>query len=365
MIKNPTILSIDTSCDETSASVTKGLVVLSNIVWSQSSIHAKFGGVVPSVARRQHERKITWVVEKAVKSSGVKFEKLEAVAVTVGPGLAIALGVGINFAIKLSQKYKLPLIAVNHLEAHVLSAFAQANKNKNSSTNAFAVDELCKQKKLSFGIVVSGGNTLFCFIKSVGEYQILGATIDDALGESLDKSARVLGLGYPGGAVLEKFAKKGNAKKYPLPLPLLGRENEGLYSYSGIKTAFNRLVTSLTLKNDLKKQEIYDLAASYQKIAFDHFFRVTEKTITKYKTSNTSYLLIGGGVAANVDFRKRVRVLCKKHSLVPLFPFSKKLYGDNAAMIGVVAYFKYLKKQFTGSSDIDRKPDLKLGGKSV
>jgi len=180
------------------------------------------------------------------------------------------------------------------------------------------------------------------------------------LGESLDKSARLLGFGYPGGAVLEKFAKKGNPNKYHLPLPLLGREDEGIYSYSGIKTAFNRLVTSLTERKILTRQQINDLASTYQKVAFDHFFRISKKTIIKNLSNETSYLLAGGGVAANVDFRKRVRTMCKKLKVVPVFSYNKKLYGDNAAMVGISAYFKFLKKEFSNPENIDRLPNLKI-----
>ena len=376
---NPIILSVDTSCDETSVSVTNGLTVLSNVVWSQSKVHAKFGGVVPNEARREHENKIHWVYKRALFYAKIQEKELDAVSVTVGPGLAIALGVGINFAKDLAGKYSKPLIAVNHLEGHLLSPLARAKnfqfpisnfqfKNKREETFSYQPPTSNNQPLTfpAFGIVVSGGNTLLVLIEKIGKYKILAQTIDDALGESLDKSARLLGLGYPGGAILEIFARKGNSKKYPLPLPMLGRENEGFYSYSGIKTAFSRMVNKLlTGCEQLDKQQIYDLAASYQHTAFEHFIRVTRKTISAtipiYNIQNTTYLFVGGGVAANANFRRRIRMMCKQLGITPLFPYAKKLYGDNAAMIGAAAYFKYLKKDFIDPKKIDRIPDLKIG----
>lgn len=354
--KDAVILSVDTSCDETSAAVTKGLKVLSNIIWSQANIHAKFGGVVPSEAKRQHERKIFWVVERAVNTANIKYRNFDAFSVTVGPGLAIALGVGINFAKQLYEKYHKPLISVNHLEGHILSSLA---KKKNSLEKTS--EENINKYFPAYGIVVSGGNTILLLIENIGKYKTLALTIDDALGESLDKSARFLGLGYPGGSILEKFARHGNPKKYHFTIPLLGRENEGHYSYSGIKTAFIRQVKDLMLKNKiLSKDQVCDLAASYQHTAFEHFFRVTDKTLISTITPDIKHLFIGGGVAANVDFRKRTRGLCKKYNLTPLFPYSKKLYGDNAAMIGVAAYFKYLKEDFSDPTTLDRLPNMKI-----
>jgi len=354
--KFPIILSIDTSCDETSVSVTGGLKILSNVVWSQSKIHAKFGGVVPAEARRQHEMKLNWVVQKSISLSKINIKNLDAVAVTVGPGLAIALGVGINYAKALAVKLHVPLIAVNHLEGHILSPLTTTQNSK------IKIQKSKLLKFPAFGIVVSGGNTLLVYSEKIGLYKILAQTIDDALGESLDKSARLLGLGYPGGALLEKFAKSGYSEKYPFPLPMLGRENNGQYSYSGIKAAFSRLYNGLSENDKITKQVVYDLAASYQKVAFDHFFRVTSKILTNNLQPTTRNLLVGGGVAANVDFRKRVRRMCKKLNLAPLFPYSKRLYGDNAAMIGVAAYFKYLKKDFADPEKIDRLPNLKING---
>lgn len=348
------ILAIDTSCDETAAAVTENFNVLSNIIWSQASLHAKFGGVVPSLAQRQHEERIGWVVDQALKKSKCKPIDLDFVAVTVGPGLAIALGVGINKAKELSDKYKLPIIPVNHIEAHLLSPLARANTQIQSR----------KSKKNyefpSYGLVVSGGNTLFVRAVKIGKYEILAQTVDDALGEALDKGARILGLGYPGGPILEKFAEEGKNNSYPLPIPMLGQEKKMIFSYSGLKTALYRLVEQENATG-LNKEKITNLAATYQNVAFEHIVRVMGYYF-KRSGSEFGNLLVGGGVAANVEFRKKIRNLCRKYNLAPLFPYSKKLYTDNAAMIGVCAYLKMKndKKANTIWEMVERKPDLKL-----
>lgn len=322
------ILAIDTSCDETAAAVTEGTKILSNVIWSQASLHAKFGGVLPSLAQRAHEEHIDWVVKKALGK-----HKVEAVAVTAGPGLAIALGVGINYGKNLG----LPMLSVNHLEGHILSPLA--NKSE-------LPDFPC------LGLTVSGGNTQLILIKQIGDYQILAQTTDDALGEALDKAARMLGLGYPGGALLEKLARLGNHKRYPLPLPMAGREDRGEFSYSGLKAAFWRLTENKTFD----QQEICDLAASFQNRAFEHLIRVTGESVRAGKYNSISNLLVGGGVAANVELRKRLRRLGKK----VWFPYSKKLYGDNAAMIGVAAGFKAERGEFSEPDKIDRLPRWKI-----
>ena len=338
------ILSIDTSCDETAAAVTEGTKILSNIIWSQASAHAKFGGVMPSLAQRMHEERIDFVVEKALSTSHQSLvTNIDAIAVTVGPGLSIALGVGVNKAKELAIKYKKKLIAVNHLEGHILSPLAN---------NEYPVSGI---KYPAIGLVVSGGNTILVKINKIGSYETLAQTTDDALGEALDKAARMLGLGYPGGAVLERMSRLGDVKKYKLPVPILGQESRKIFTYSGLKTAMSRLVES---EKPLTKEKIYNLAASFQTVAFTHLIRVSSYIIENcdLKIGN---LLVGGGVAANVDVRKRLREMGKKYGIRVLFPYSNKLTGDNAAMIGVVAYFKFQRKEFVDPSKIDRDPNLK------
>jgi N6-L-threonylcarbamoyladenine synthase len=333
------ILAIDTSCDETAAAVVENTKILSNIIWSQASAHAKFGGVMPSLARRMHEERIDWVINKAIKKSGIKIKNIDAIAVTVGPGLSIALGVGIQKAKELAQKYNKRLVAVNHLEGHLLSSLA------GSEISNFIFPGL--------GLVISGGNTVLVKINKIGSYETLAQTTDDALGEALDKGARMLGLGYPGGAILEKMAKFGDKSKFTLPVPIAGQEKRQMFTYSGLKTAMMREVGRV---GNLSRQNICDLSASYQNVAFKHIERVLDYMLKTYNFRDT-ILLVGGGVSANTEIRKRLRNICKIYKVKTVFPHSKKLYGDNAAMIGVAAY---LNQNFTTPEEIDRKPNLKL-----
>lgn len=353
------ILAIDTSCDETAVAITENTKIVSNIVWSQASLHSSFGGVMPSLAQRQHQERIDWVVNKAVKQSGVSIEKVDAIAVTIGNGLGIALGVGINKAKELAIKYKKPLIPASHTEAHLLSAFASANKKQKSSDPEITFP--------TYGLVLSGGTTVLVLIKDVGKYEILAETSDDALGEALDKGARLLGLGYPGGAILERLARSGDSKKHKLPLPLQNDKTKNRFSYSGLKTAFVRMFESI---EDPNKQEIANLAATFQSVAFDHVEKVLEYQI---KTNNLKprSLLFGGGVANNIEIKKRLRKLLKKYNIKLHVPYTKKLNGDNAGMIGVCAYLKNknftndeLIKNYSGIDNInsaDRNPRLSIG----
>ena len=272
------ILAIDTSCDETAAAVTEDVKVLSNIIWSQASAHAKFGGVMPSLAQRMHEERIDWVIERALKSSKTKIEDVYAIAVTIGPGLSIALGVGVNRAKEIAKKYNKKLIAVNHLEGHVLSPLAN---NQPLITNI---------KYPALGLVVSGKNTILVKIDQIGKYETLATTVDDALGEALDKAARMLGLGYPGGYIIEKFSRLGDPKKYHLPIPLSGQEARQIFSYSGIKTSMMRLVEK---QKPLTKEKIYNLAAAFQDIAFEHLIRVVKLLFEIPNTNSMISLLVG------------------------------------------------------------------------
>ncbi|MEK7472440.1 MAG: tRNA (adenosine(37)-N6)-threonylcarbamoyltransferase complex transferase subunit TsaD [Patescibacteria group bacterium] len=344
------ILAIDTSCDETAVAINSNIQILSSAVWSQSTLHASFGGVLPSLAQRQHQARIDWIVNKALVNCKLKIENCDCIAVTIGPGLAIALEVGINKAKELAVKYKKPLIPVNHVEAHLLSPLAVPRSR---------ILDLRSMKFPCFGLILSGGTTVLCLVKAIGDYEILAETADDALGEALDKAARLVGLGYPGGAILEKFAKTGDPKKYRLPLPLQNDVIKNRFSYSGLKTAFVRLFE--TIKKPTK-QDIADLAASFQSTAFDHILKVLEFQIinSSFLTHN---LLFGGGVANNIELKKRLRKLCKKYGIKLLVPYTKKLNGDNAAMIGVCAYLKYKNsnlKDFFDYNSVDRNPKLKI-----
>src|SRR3990167_542614 len=339
------ILSIDTSCDETAAAVTEGKKVLSNIIWSQASLHAKFGGVYPSLAKRMHKERIGWVIEKAIKNSKVKIKNIDSIAVTVGPGLAIALEVGIKKALEFAEAYNKPLIPINHVEGHILSVLAHSRNLKSQISNL-------KFPALAF--VASGGTTQLILVYKIGDYKILAQTSDDSLGEALDKAARMLGLGYPGGAILEKMAKKGNSQTYPLPIPMLGQEDKFVFSYSGLKTAFYKLVEK---ELPLTPEKIYNLAAVFQNKAFLNVERLLIRVLDEYPTQD---FLFGGGVSANSELRKRVRKICRQRNVGMHLPYSKRLCGDNAAMIGVAAGFKAARREFTDPDKIDRLPRWKV-----
>lgn len=338
------ILAIDTSCDETAVAIVENIQVVSSSIWSQSALHASFGGVLPSLAQRQHQARIDFVIQKALGTKYKDFKDIDAIAVTVGPGLAIALEVGINKAKELAIKYKKPLIPVNHVEGHLLSPL---------------VNLKTKIKFPSLGLVLSGGTTVLCLVKGIGDYEILAETADDALGEALDKAARLLGLGYPGGAILEKFAKTGDPKKFRLPLPLQNDVIKNRFSYSGLKTAFVRLFDDIDKPN---KQDIADLAASFQSRAFDHVEKVLDFQIRNSKFKIQS-LLAGGGVINNIELKSRLRKMSKKYDIRVFVPYSKKLNGDNAAMIGVCAYLRNEGKDLSKFFDydlVDRNPKLKI-----
>jgi N6-L-threonylcarbamoyladenine synthase len=355
------ILSIDTACDETSAAVTEKETVLSNIVWSQASLHAKWGGILPSLAQREHKERIDWVINKAINNSQFTINNLDAIAVTAGPCLAIAGEVGIAKAKEIAVRFHKPLITINHVEGHILSPLAIPKSLKFHTA---------KPSFPAYGLVISGGNTQLIYIKKIGDYNILAETHDDALGESLDKAARMLGLGYPGGAILEKFAhlaarharkaylrRQGNPNSYSLPIPMLGKESLGFFSYSGVKTAMWKLIEKIKKeKGGLNASDIENLAASFQNIAFEHLTRVISKTI-RNKEINIKHLLVGGGVSANVEVRRRLRKMAESFNMQVWFPYSKKLCGDNAAMIGVAAYFKANRDEFVKDiSKVEREP---------
>ena len=347
MNKSPIILGIETSCDETSVSIIQdnesGIPkILSNIVSSQFDIHKEFGGVVPELAARSHVEKINLIAKKALEESGISLDKVSAVAVTSGPGLIICLSVGLNFAKSLASSLKVPFIGVNHLEGHALSPRLQTNINYPYLL-----------------LLISGGHSQFLSVNGLGSYTRLGTTIDDALGEAFDKTAKLLGIEFPGGPKLEGYAKQGDADKFKLPKPIINKGGCNL-SFAGLKTAILRI--SSTLKS---KQEKYDLAASFQKtieeilevktqIAFDEFKKTNKK---KNKT-----FVIAGGVAANKGIRKKLIKVCKKNDFRPIFP-EPKLCGDNAAMIALVGLEKYKIKKFD-NLDLPASPRLPLDEKA-
>lgn len=320
------ILAIDTSADETSVAITHKQRVLSTVVFSQIAIHKPYGGVFPSLAKREHYSKIAPAIEITMKKAHMRFTDIKAIAVTFGPGLPPALEVGVSTAKLLALLYKKPLIPVDHIEGHIYSPFVQ-NKNGNP----------CEKFLFPFlSFVISGGHTQLVLVKNHIQYQILGSTLDDAAGEALDKAGRMLGLGYPAGAAIERLALTGNAQKYILPIPM--KKLPGYdFSYSGIKTAFKHLVYSMNEKE--RATCIHDLAASFQNAVFESLMLKLERVL-KTET-DIPLVVLGGGVSANKTLKKQFRTLVHSYKRKPLTVPYPYLSGDNAAMIGVAAWFKY------------------------
>ncbi len=362
------ILAIDTSCDETAAAITDDRQMLSNVIYAQVLLHKKWGGVVPSIAKRAHEERIDWVVEETFRRVGNRhaysLQNIDAIAVTQGPGLAVALEVGIKKAKELARQYNKKLIAVNHLEGHIYSAFVQNSQGNPKRDFKFPY----------LALIISGGHTEFVVFKNHLKYQIIGETLDDAAGEALDKAAKLLGLGYPGGPVLERLAKEvGNEDFHNLPRPML-KSKDLNFSFSGLKTSFyyflknndcvsrlRRDQTGSPIRSGMTKESKFNLrqlASSFQEAVFDTIIKKTEKAI---KSTSINQLIVVGGVVANMRLRKLMRDLVKKYQGEVLFPPYKYLTGDNAAMIGVVAGFKAEKDLFVKNIDkLDRVPRWSL-----
>lgn len=355
LINTPIILGIDTSCDETSAGVTLGRNVLSNVVSSQINLHKIWGGVVPDIARRAHQEKIDSVIEKSLQLASknlkrsINFKDIDAVAVTYGPGLAIALEVGIEKAKVISRDFSKPLIAVNHLEGHLLSPLANNSLGKKGL-------RLNKNDFPAMGLIISGKHTEIVIVYGVGKYKIVGETLDDAIGEAFDKVGRMLDLGYPAGPVVTEFAKKGDPEKFPLPIPMRNKKDSMDFSFSGLKTAvYYKLKKELT---SLSQQDVFDMCASFEKSAILHLQDKLELAIQKY---NPKLILIGGGVGSSAKVRQAIRKTTSNFDLRAHFPYSKKLYMDNGAMIALVASTMYPNKKFvTNPEMLDRLPRANL-----
>ena len=330
MSKKPLILGIESSCDETAASlVTENHegkpVVLSNIVSSQIEIHKEYGGVVPELAARSHVEKIDWIVKKAINESKKKIDEVDAVASTAGPGLVVCLSVGLSFGKALAKSLGKPFIAVNHLEGHALSP-------KISSQLDYPY----------LLLLISGGHSQFLNVINFEKYKRLGTTIDDALGEAFDKTAKLLGIEFPGGPKIEILAQKGNPNKFDLPKPILNKGGCNL-SFAGLKTAVLKI--SKNIKNE---QDKFDLAASFQKTIEQILYKKTKIAFDEYeKHSNLKkkVLVVAGGVAANKNIRSMLKNLCSNEDYECVFP-PIELCGDNAAMIALVGLEKYKLKKF-------------------
>lgn len=336
--KDILILAIESSCDETAASVVKnGRTILSNVISSQIELHKLYGGVVPEIASRKHIEKINQVIEEALTQAGVTLDDLDAVGVTYGPGLVGALLVGVAEAKAISYAKKLPLVGVHHIEGHV-------------SANYIEHPEL---EPPFMCLIVSGGHTHLVIVKDYGEFEILGRTRDDAAGEAFDKVARAIDLGYPGGPKIDRLSKEGNPEAIVFPKAKL--ENGPYdFSFSGVKSAVLNHINRCGMRGESICEA--DIAASFQKAVVD---TLTEKAVKAAKEYKIEKLAIAGGVASNGSLRHAMKAACEKEGLEFYYP-SPIYCTDNAAMIGVAAYYEYLKGTRHGL-DLNAVPNLKLG----
>lgn len=324
------ILGIESSCDDTSCAVIKNELLLSNVTANQS-IHQQYGGVIPELASRDHQKNIVPVVDAALKKAGVTLSQLSAIAVTRGPGLSGSLLVGLSFAKSLSLALHIPLVEVNHMQGHILAHFVKEEEDTVASpTFPF----LC--------LTVSGGHTQIVKITNHLQFELLAETEDDAVGEAFDKAAKILGLPYPGGPLIDKYAKLGDAKKYKFPMPQLKNNN---YSFSGVKTAFLYFIQEQTKQNtNFIEDNINDICASYQA----HLIKYLLKNLLAVsKETGIKQIAIAGGVSANSGLRSELELLGKKHqwqTYIPKFEYCT----DNAAMIAITGYYKFLNKEFCG-----------------
>jgi N6-L-threonylcarbamoyladenine synthase len=336
------ILAIETSCDDTCAAVLVDDRVISNVISSQTDLHKEWGGVVPDIAKRAHQARIMPVIETALKRAGVKMEEIEVIAVTKGPGLAIALSIGVNTAKELAIKYNKKLVAVNHIEGHLLSNLV--NNKIGKPNNKIVFPALC--------MTVSGGHTKLVLMKAIGDYEVVGETLDDAAGEALDKAAKLLGLGYPGGPVIERLAKKGKTDFIPMPKPLADKKILD-YSFSGLKTSFYYKIKDWP-KEEINKN-LENLAATFQEAVMDTLLRKFQLAIEKYQPKT---LMASGGVLANMYLRKKLRKLAKSFDKTILMPPKKWLNTDNASMIGRVGWEMAKREEWSDSLTLDRDPRL-------
>ncbi|MBD3280342.1 tRNA (adenosine(37)-N6)-threonylcarbamoyltransferase complex transferase subunit TsaD [Candidatus Dojkabacteria bacterium] len=386
-----TILAIDTSCDDTSVAVVEKNKVLSNVISSQVEEHKEWGGVVPGLAKKLHEERIDEVVEMALEKAGKTRRDIEAIAVTQGPGLAIALEVGIRKAKNLAVELNIPFIPVDHMEGHLFSSI-------------IGLEGMDEVKKLSgkfpaLGILVSGGHTELIKVDGIGlpagqtgEYELLGETLDDAIGEAFDKVAKMLGLGYPGGPVVAELAENGKRGEFDFPVSMKNSGDLNL-SYSGLKTAVLYKIRELQgesrvqdrtnqaswekgIKPDLKesseaegldKKTISDICASFQFAAIETLMNKVRQAVKLY---NFKTILLGGGVAQNKLLQNELKKLADKEKMELLIPDEGKLFMDNAAMIGFAGWLEQFKKtpniltDKEGIMSIDRHPGMRIARKS-
>lgn len=324
------ILGIESSCDDTSAAVLRNGVLLSNVTASQD-VHKAYGGVVPELASRAHQQNVVPVVDQALKRAGIVKEQLAAIAFTRGPGLMGSLLVGVSFAKGLARSLEIPLIDVNHLQGHVMAHFIKESDDDNS------------QPPLPFiCLLVSGGNSQIVKVNAYNDMQVLGQTIDDAAGEAIDKCSKVMGLGYPGGPIIDRLARQGNPEAYKFSEPHI----PGLdYSFSGLKTSFlYNLRDWIKEDPDFVEHHKEDLAASLEFTIVDILMKKLRLAV---KQTGIKHVAVAGGVSANNGLRNAFHDHARRYGwtiYIPKFSYTT----DNAAMIGIVGYYKYLDKQFCG-----------------
>ena len=348
MSKKPLILGIESSCDETAASIisenNKGNpIILSNVVSSQVNVHKEFGGVVPELAARSHIEKIDWIVKKAIDDSGIKINEIDAVASTAGPGLIVCLSVGLSFGKAFAASLNKPFIAVNHLEGHAISPKL-----------------ISKLNYPYLLLLISGGHSQYLSVKNLGEYKRLGTTIDDAIGEAFDKTAKILGIEFPGGPQVEILAEKGDPNSYNLPKPIFNKGGCNL-SFAGLKTAV------LKISKELKtEQEKFNLAASFQKTVIEILYKKTKIAFDEFEKqiqTKEKKFVVAGGVAANKNIRNMLVNVCEEKKFESIFP-PIELCGDNAAMIAMVGLEKFKLKQFD-KLDFPAKPRWQLDENAI
>ena len=348
MKKKAIILGIESSCDETAVAIIKEKLngapeILSNIVSSQIEEHKEFGGVVPELAARSHIEKIDLISKKAIEESKIKIEEIDAVAATAGPGLIVCLSVGLNFGKTIALSINKPFIAVNHLEGHALSP-----KLNSKIDYPYLL------------LLISGGHSQFLSVESLGKYKRLGTTIDDAVGEAFDKTAKLLGIEFPGGPKIEEYAKLGDKDYYSLPKPIINRGGCNL-SFAGLKTAVLKI--SKTIKSNKEK---YNLAASFQKTIEEILCEKSKVAFKEFKKNNKTkknIFVIAGGVASNKNIRQKLVDLSLKENFDPIIP-PINLCSDNAAMIAMVGLEKY-KLGINNPFDFPAKPRWPLDEKAA
>lgn len=326
------ILGIESSCDDTSAAVIKDGVILSNEIANQT-VHEQYGGVVPELASRAHQQNIIPVVDSAIKKAGISKNDITAIAFTRGPGLLGSLLVGTSFAKGLARSLEIPMMEINHLQAHVLAHFIKEDEN---DKDAPEFPFIC--------LLVSGGNSQIVLVHSHYNMEIIGQTIDDAAGEAFDKCAKVMGLPYPGGPVIDKLAAQGNAEKFEFNKPRIQGYN---YSFSGLKTSFLYFLRDqIKDEPDFIEKNKEDLCASLQKTIIDILLAKLKKAAKDYKIKE---IAIAGGVSANSGLRQALQKQANKSGwnlFIPKFAYTT----DNAAMVAITGYYKYLNKEFTDYS---------------